>query len=78
MANQGKRRNKKHLARMIAFYRARELGWLENYTHAEIGEICGVHESTISRNIEDLDGVKDLIDTYLEQLAPHIKTKAPA
>jgi hypothetical protein len=70
-------RSKRHVARTIALYRARRNGWLVGKTSIEIADLIGVHRSTVSRAMQDIDEIDRLADEYLDMLAPLITKRAP-
>lgn len=71
------KKSKAHIARTLALYRARKNGWLEGRSLMDLGARLGVHRATVMRNVRDLDGIDELIEQYLEMLAPRVKTKGP-
>jgi hypothetical protein len=69
-------KNKKHIARSLALYQARRAGWLEGRPYQWIADSLGVDRTTAMRNMLDLENIEPLVEEYLKQLSPQIKTKA--
>jgi hypothetical protein len=70
-------RSRPHLVRCLALVRAQRLGWLDGRYESDIAACLGVHQTTISRDLQDLADVDTEANLLLEKLRPEIQLKAP-